>query len=637
MPVADWAERNIVFREPSITGPFNYRHGRRYLAEPLDNWRGPKCSDMVLCWGTRCGKTRVLLVGAAWRIAHYPMRCLWTKPATQGPGGARNDAKTKWLPMLRASPVFAPLLTEGARRYDVTNLQQCIGGSIIDWIGTGSPKQLSSNPCDVTIQDEIDGYVLRGNAEAHPSALVDERTKDAAIPLRVKASTPTIEDGPIWRWLLRSDLRRRFVPCPLCNRGNDGRPIDQERFFVLAWSEQFTVLPKKFPDGRKIPMAFVRWDGDADIPDEPDPEYLRIASETAHFQCPFCGGRISDEWRIWMDEQGEWRPTQTGEDGVRGYHLASLYVDHPEMRLSVLVKKFLSNRGDPAFLRNFANADLAEAYVSQESFRQRTERIVADLKDAGIAGKTVRLMGVDVQQAYPYFWYAVREFSLDPQTRGNSCLIAWGHADSWDELKMIAERHSVPNAGIIVDAGFGPYEHAEVYRYCVLMATKWAWRNPVTKKLSTCRIPGALAVPVDCWMASKGIAGRKQWRGEHGMLKPWRIVDYDPYRGTTDAGRCAAPLLEYSNDYFLDRLESLRRRQANEIWAVPESVATEEYWRHMDGKVLDKQHRWGKRHRRWPDHVCDCEKMILVLAHYLDLMRSVRPSAPQAVTAPSSD
>jgi hypothetical protein len=326
------------------------------------------------------------------------MRALWVKPMKMGAGGAKNDAKTKFLPMLRASPPIAELIKH-AGKYDLTLGQQSINGTIIDWEGTGSPKQLAGNPDDVVIQDECDGYVLKGEVEAHPSVNADERTKDASRPFRYKCSTPTVEQGVIWQWLMKSDLRRRFVPCPRCNPN-----LDPARFFVFAWSEQFNVLPLR-AFGKIIPIGYVFWDREAKLKDG-EWDYQRVM-KSAHVRCPFCEGKITDADKAWMDKHGQWRATRAGAPGVVGFHLSSLYVSHPECSFGNLAKKFLMACSSGLSLKGFINSDLAEVDVAQEHGRGTVA-----LSETNIAEPDwVPLMTVDVQKLWPYLWFAVRKWS----------------------------------------------------------------------------------------------------------------------------------------------------------------------------------------------------------------------------------
>lgn len=530
--------------------------------------------------------------------------------------------------MIHASPALAELLPRENRRNLVTTMQQCIAGSIVDWTGTGSARQLAGNPCDVTIQDEVDGYTHEGDVEAHPSALIDERTKDCPLPMRVKASTPTVETGLIWQWMLRSDFRRRYLPCPLCNP----EARDPDRFFVLGWSEEFELMPLQNHEGRDIPVAWVRWDNMEDAPDEPDAEDVRIAEETAHIVCPFCGGRISEDYKLWMDERGQWRPTRVGMPGVIGYHLPSLYVHHPETSWGRLAAKFLMQRTDPEFLRNFVNSDLALPWV--EGGKTPRTSIPVAREDPTLKGQWTRIMTVDCQQAWPYFWYVVRAWSADRETRGNSVLLAQGSCDTWEELDAIRQKLGVPNAGVMVDSGFGAFEMAEVYRECFKRATQYGWKSPSTGKMSDKPIPGAKIFPKDGWLAAKGFPSRKRWRSRSGQLLPYRLLEHDPFRGTDSAGKYGDYLFEFAGDYFLDILDVMRRGKSIEEWSVMDGVANHEYWRHMDGKIKDGQGNWKKRSRHAPDHLCDCEKMQVAFAYYLGLLRGIDADRAEAEDKP---
>jgi len=420
--VTDWAQKNVRFDEPKFRGSFSIAT-RHYLEEILNLWRRDltnEITDIIFCAATRSAKTRIPMAGAAYRIALDPMRCLWTKPMKHGAGGSRNDAITKFIPMLKASPG----LKHACDRCDKNSLngnQQRINGSIIDWEGTGSAKQLSGNPDDVVVQDECDGYVLKGNNEAHPSILADERTKDATNPLRYKSCSPTVEDGVIWQWLMRSDLRRRFLPCPRCNPNakvgrvtpcapNSSTPQllnSQTRlkgYFILAWSEQYNVLPNKLPDGTPIPIAYIKWDPAAKHRD--GSWDLDLVTRTAHAVCPHCQGKIHNHEKEWMDTRGFWLSTKKGAPGVAGFQLSSLYVTHDETAWGILAKKFLLARANGQSMKGFINNDLAEVDVMQEHGRNKLELNTAP------AAQTdwVAILTADFQKNWPYLWFVVRKW-----------------------------------------------------------------------------------------------------------------------------------------------------------------------------------------------------------------------------------
>lgn len=432
--VTEWCLQNVKFNEPKFSGPFS-THTRHYLEEPLNLWRrdlSNDITDLICCWATRSAKTRIPMAGMAYRIALDPVRCLWTKPMKHGAGGSRNDAITKFIPMLKASPGLETAV-ERCDKNSLNGNQQRINGSIVDWEGTGSAKQLSGNPDDVVVQDECDGYVLKGHTEAHPSILADERTKDASNPLRYKSCSPTVEDGVIWQWLMRSDLRRRFLPCPRCNpeakiinAETQSPPSPAEKspsennsaklsaplrlcvnftgWFVLAWSEQFSVLPTKMPDGTPIPTAYIKWDPAAK--NREGTWDLERVTRTAHAVCPHCQGKIHNHEKEWMDEHGLWLATKKGAPGVAGFQLSSLYVTHDETAWGILAKKFLMARDSGQTMKGFINNDLAEVDVMQEHGRNKIE-----LSAAAVAQTDwVAQLTADFQKNWPYLWFVVRKW-----------------------------------------------------------------------------------------------------------------------------------------------------------------------------------------------------------------------------------
>jgi hypothetical protein len=523
--------------------------------------------------------------------------------------------------MFLATACLRDKLPSGTRRHDLTTLQMCINGSIIDLTGAGSPRQLAGNRCNKVIQDEVDGYESKGDTHEHPSIAADQRTRDVPLPKRVKASTPTLDTGMIWTVTLQGDLRRRFIPCPHC-----GRHHPKSRAFTIAWSEQYTVLPIKFPNGKTIPVAQIKWDKEARRPDGSWDLDRVIASARA--ECPHCGGHVRDEHKVWCDAHGFWLATKAGAPGRRSYHLPAMFSSADETRLGQMARQFLLDKESPTGMKAFINNFLAEPHVTQEFARSRIELISPERISAG---DWLKLMTVDVQQNWPYFWFVVRAWK-----DGHSESVEAGHADTWADLGDLQKKHAIKNATIMVDAGFGAREDAEVYRNCFGQAANFAFRNPVTKKFFRQKFPGCETFGLDGWLPCKGFPSRKRWKDESGVVLPWRMQVNDPFKGTSAAGSYKDYIFEYAADYFLDLLDNLRKGRGKFKWAVakdmtltPDTFKFDEYWRHLDGRYKDREtDEWKNRGRHWPDHLLDCEKMQVALASYLGLFAYDSPAAP---------
>jgi hypothetical protein len=208
-------------------------------------------------------------------------------------------------------------------------------------------------------------------------------------------------------------------------------------WFVLAWSEQYTVLPTKLPDGTPIPTAYIKWDPQAKQRD--GTWDLEMVTRTAHAVCPHCQGKIFNHEKEWMDERGVWLPTKKGAPGVAGFQLSSLYVTHDETAWGILAKKFLMARDSGQTMKGFINNDLAEVDVMQELGK-------AEFNSPQNFAQTdwIPLMTVDFQKLYPYLWFLVQKFStfkLQPPikfTDGKPDFVA--HLDKSPRLKDQCEK-----------------------------------------------------------------------------------------------------------------------------------------------------------------------------------------------------
>lgn len=445
--VSEWCADNIKFNEPGCAGPFSFA-GREYLREPLDNWGDPDITDQTLVFATRMGKTRVHMGGKAWVIKHEPTRMLCVKPTTKGSAGSDNEAKTRFMPMLRATPCLAEMIPSGSRRHDFKTAQQIIGGSIVDWTGSNSVSNLASNAARVVEQDEIDKFNTTrkrdesGNVvEADAVALADERCREFSNPKRFKASTPTLLNGLIWQELLKSDLRRYFMPCPHCLQS-----------VVFAWSKDFTLLPKTGSE------AYLHWEGRK----EGGGWDYEMVEQTAHAVCPHCQGKILDEHKAKMIRAGEWRATKAGLPRHRGYHLPAMYAQHRETSFGRLAVKFLKNKSKPQGLRGFINSDLAEPYVNQDRAKATHILINAGLKKNrdGIPDRTVRFGSGDYQKGtaakgeLPHWWHVIADVKKFEDGRVKLQIVSEGKELTDTNLVKRFEEHELMPSCVVLDSGW---------------------------------------------------------------------------------------------------------------------------------------------------------------------------------------
>jgi len=326
-----WAEDEVELsaRQTESPGPFSTTL-TPYVREPLNAFADEKVTDLVLCWGTQTAKTNSVMMGLAWRISNRPLPSLWVMPSEDL---ARSFADTRWLPMVDDCKPLRDKKHPNKRKF--TALAQDFQDASLHFVGSNSPANLASRPIGCLIMDEVDKFATQRGAEAGALALAENRTKSFTAPLRVKTSTPTTEDGNIWREFLRSDQRYYMVPCPHCN--------ERQR---LEWRH-------------------VKWDESAkDDKGKWDMARVRVS---AHYECPHCQGRINDVDKTKMLRQGIWVPTnENAEPGRRGYHLSSLYAPWKSCSFGALAVKWLQAQSDLSLLQDFINSTLAEPWLDVE-------------------------------------------------------------------------------------------------------------------------------------------------------------------------------------------------------------------------------------------------------------------------------
>jgi len=583
-----WATEHLVIPPPQTQrpGPFSLA-GCEYLREFIDCFSDPFVTDVVLVSGTQAGKTTGVMAGVAWLLVCEPSGVLWVLPSIDL---ARSFSATRWMPLAEATPAIEALLPRGGRRHEFAKSEQQIGGSVINFVGSNSPANLSSRPARVVVLDEVDKFPSDGGDEADAMTLADQRAKKFDSPKRVKTSSPTLATGLIWQEFEKGDRRQWFVPCPACGK-----------FVLLAWSPAFLTMAGTGSE------AFIHWDQAARR--EGGGWDLDRVERSAHAICPHCHGEIRDEQKTRMNRAGEWRPSVTSAYGFRSYHLPSLNACSPQTSFGKLAVQFLQAKRSLLGLQGFINGTLAQVYQRQETVGERTELVTAKLE---VSGEWKKILSVDCQARAPYFWHVVRAW-----TEGRSEAVAAGPLDTWEEIEAVQREHGIPHVGVFIDSGFGARSDADVYSVCA--------RHCELEPRPTGGLPAAIG-----WQPCKGFPGRKRWKDQASNLwLPYYLRPLDPFLGTSHAGEVEMMLFEFSADFFKDILEMLRRRQGPHQWSVLEAVAGDVYWRHLDGeskelvrntKTGQTSYAWKRRSAHWPNHLFDCEVMQLAAAAFYGLL-----------------
>ncbi len=193
---------------------------------------------------------------------------------------ARENARDRIIPMITSSPRLADYMTGYGD--DVSSLRINLAHMPIYLGWSGSVSRLGNKPIRTLILDELDKYQNPKN-EASSESLAEKRTTTWRSRRHIlKISTPTTEDGPIWK-AFSEEANARFdywVRCPHCG------------MFQL--------------------MSFERIDWPGKGTDACPKAEEVLSRRVATYPCEHCGAVWDDADRDRAVRKGEWRERTTG-------------------------------------------------------------------------------------------------------------------------------------------------------------------------------------------------------------------------------------------------------------------------------------------------------------------------------------
>jgi hypothetical protein len=576
---SEWCCKNLNIPPPHGSGPFSLA-GREYMRRPIDLISNPVVADIAMCFGSQTGKTTGIMAGLAARLARDAVAAIWAMPNRDL---AKSFSKTRWMPLVRASPGLIHLIPVGAARHSFAALEQKLGASLLNFLGSNSAANLSSRPAPIVIADEVDKFNEGTRKEADAVNLLEQRTKDFANPKRIKASTPTVSDALIWQEYLKGTQERYFLPCPSC--GNH---------VVFAWSKHMTVMKLT---GKE---AFVAWDKEAKRANGTwDLDRVR---RSARAECWSCGKHIQDGHKTRMIREGVWLPTNpAAEQTFISLHLPSLYAASPETTFGRLAVKFIQAKKSLLGVQGFINGELAEPWESQDVGSERVE-IITPADAPPIADKVIRYIGADFQEIRPH-WAVCREFDAN----GNNRLVDWFTWENWNELRAKQIELGVDDQDVGIDSG---HKATEIYSECARYGQRILLKSTYDQRTKRYDVKSE-------WIGWTPMKGREQtafWLASNGVKHIYGIIDVPDFP--------QIQLLEFNGHFFKDIFDRMRRGKT-QVRCEFNHRADETYFKHLDGdirrsvwdaKIKRVKWVWEPRTKQYPIHLKDCEIMIQALA-----------------------
>lgn len=300
LPPDEWADRYRMV--PEGVGDFG---GHRwstdrtpYAREPMRAYAHEDLRTLTLVFGSQTSKTEIVITCLLWQQYYDPCWALVGYPSAKFGGDVSTD---RVIPSIEQSPAIMAR-TAGGRDSINTERVKFDGGGRLMFKGAGADAQAKGRPCRVVAGDEIVEFPVTF------MDLVKERTKAAAHPKYIWASTPGNEDEDIDLEMKACQVHEHSVPCPHCHK------YFALTFDLLKWGGEFEVVEEGV---RKT----VTKTGSRCMPEE--------AEATARIGCPSCGCECYEYHKGWMLERGVWLVEGEHAQLVGGRDAVGSHVDSP--------------------------------------------------------------------------------------------------------------------------------------------------------------------------------------------------------------------------------------------------------------------------------------------------------------------
>ena len=585
--VHEWAADNLILPMGGYAIPGRFDVNRsRHLIDILDAVQSRTIRQVNILKAVQSGGTLAADVSVAWLLANNPGPTMWNFPDDPL---AKQHAKTRLMPMLKASPAFRSLLPDN--RHDMTQSEITFSNGVPFIVQAGTLGRLQGRSIRYMVNDECwewDAGMLK-EADARLSAY---RRFEMEKVINISQAG---EVGSEWYRLCNApgtEFREWRSPCRGCGALH-------------------SITPEVIRGGERVRTLI--WDTDG---------------SNARWICPDCKHEERDSagLRSYYNESGRYvadaplaNPSAvTFRWNAFGWHpwdgLIADYreaIDSKKLGDVVPLKKFLQKQ-----LAEFWEDDAGLPVIMPATFDNETP-------DDATPG-AVRFLTLDTQ--IDHLWACVREWKPD----GDSRLLYWGKVESFSDADDIAERfgvsrgdwpavvkwqNTVPRSarppskpsGVFIDTGGNRTQ--EVYDACWQFG--WIGTKGTDREHYTHKIMVAPTKYAEAPLLYKQIGS---------------MVNYE------SRGSCL-PLLIVAASGCKNILANLRDGKGAR-WEVPKDIGTG-YIKQINSEVrvsMKGRWRWLQSGSR-ANHAWDCEVLQVLAASMRGILAKRKPTEVKTETA----
>lgn len=321
---SQWAEKYRIVPIGAHKGPWR-NYISPHLVKIMDTWALPHVREIIICKSPQTGGTEAIYNCAAYVIDRSPATMMFIMPSE---ATARKVNADRIIPMIRESSRLRELLSPNPDDTTKTRIK-LQNGALIYMAHSNSANALAAFPIKYLFFDETDKYPPFVGKETDPITLGEKRARTFRHSYKIfKVSTPTREDGHIWKAYQKADVQYKYYACcPKC-----------EKDHIM------TIDNLRYPEDKTA----------EDI----------MRESLATYQCPHCQSHWTDTDKERAVRLGSWK-REKGKGILRprsvAFHLHAWV--SPDISLSEIAKSYIGAKTNRAKLIDFHNDYLAEPYV----------------------------------------------------------------------------------------------------------------------------------------------------------------------------------------------------------------------------------------------------------------------------------
>jgi len=548
-----------------------------WVRAPMERAARPEIRRVVIKCSAQSAKTQTVMGLCCWAIDQEPGPAMWVMAAKDE---ARDFMRDRLTPTFRACrPVWQQLSTIEGSTFVFASMPFYLTGA-------HSKSKLQSKPIRWLFLDEVRNYP-KGALE-----LALKRTRAFWNAKEFIVSTPDMEGDAVDSRFLQGTQESPHMKCPKCG-------CYQELVFArMKWDKDEEAKPhgamswERLADSIRYPCQSCKHEW-KDTPHERrqiarEAVYIAKNPSAPKHTASFEWNALIPPWVSWRSILEEYlnavaaaRQDPPDLDPLKAFYNETLGMSWNEALGIVDNYGFLEDRKD--------DYEFGEAWPEEER-----RFISADRQEEG--GE--------------HYWWLIRAFG----PMGASRLIAYGRAETTEQLEEIRQRYNVPLQYAMIDSGF---RATEVYRWC----QKSGW-----KAFKGDNVDAYLGSVVD-----------KETGKSKTVRRIWTKTDVDPMFGThrdkqrkkvgaKTRVRARIPLYRFAGETTKDFLAEFMRGLVG-AWTIPRTTPKEYLLQITAERRVANTDRLGRISYTWvrarkANHLWDCEQMILVAAVITKMVQS---------------